>query len=109
MSQPKPSEKALAIARHRRWCTALYKRQDGMPRACICTRRDDALAIDALVRAEVERERERCARIADTFASVAKAEARFDAAEDARFIAEQIRSAPNEPPPLPSGDEKERQ
>lgn len=48
--------------------------------------------IDSHVLAGVERERERCARIADTFASVAKAEARFDAAEDARFIAEQIRA-----------------
>lgn len=87
-----PSEKAMALVRHRHWCTSRYLRQDGKPRACICTRAKDAIAIDSHVRAEVERERERCARIADTFASVAKAEARFDAAEDARFIAEQIRA-----------------
>lgn len=53
-----------------------------------------ALAIDALVARKVEEERERCAKIADTFAEVAKADARFDAQGDARFIAEQIRGGP---------------
>lgn len=50
--------------------------------------------LDALVQRKVEEERERCAEIADTFAEVAKADARFDAQEDARFIAEQIRGGP---------------
>lgn len=65
---------------------------------CVCGGhqlvRDAALAIDALVQRAVERERERCAKIADTFEQVAKADARFDAQEDARFIAEQIRGEP---------------
>lgn len=89
-----PSDGAFDVASrwqgHRFNC-AIYGDHDLPDTSCTCIVRELAAAIDSHVRAEVERERERCARIADTFASVAKAEARFDAAEDARFIAEQIR------------------
>lgn len=121
-----PSDGAFDVASkwqgHRFNC-AIYGDHELPDTACSCIVRELASAIDALVAEAVAAERERCARIAyeigqrewrlavraGEYGNVQRASNFREGGGTAIDIEAAIRAAKEQaPPPLPSGDEKEK-